>query len=161
MAKLQIRIDGDPILRKKSRKVEVFDDDLQQLIDDMYDTMYEADGVGLAAVQIGKLKRLIVLDDYEETKLVLINPECVAEEGSCEAMEGCLSVPDRMGKVERYEKVKINYMDEKGEEKTLEAEDFLARIIQHEMDHLEGILYTDRADEMYDVDKSQEGDEEK
>ncbi len=161
MAKLQIRIDGDPILRKKSRKVEVFDDDLQQLIDDMYDTMYEADGVGLAAVQIGKLKRLIVLDDYEETKLVLINPERVAEEGSCEAMEGCLSVPDRMGKVERYEKVKINYMDEKGEEKTLEAEDFLARIIQHEMDHLEGILYTDRADEMYDVDKSQEGDEEK
>ena len=159
MAKLQIRIDGDPILRKKSRKVEVFDDDLQQLIDDMYDTMYEADGVGLAAVQIGKLKRLIVLDDYEETKLVLINPERVAEEGSCEAMEGCLSVPDRMGKVERYEKVKINYMDEKGEEKTLEAEDFLARIIQHEMDHLEGILYTDRADEMYDVDKSQEGDE--
>lgn len=161
MAKLQIRIDGDPILRKKSRKVEVFDDDLQQLIDDMYDTMYEADGVGLAAVQIGKLKRLIVLDDYEETKLVLINPERVAEEGSCEAMEGCLSVPDRIGKVERYEKVKINYMDEKGEEKTLEAEDFLARIIQHEMDHLEGILYTDRADEMYDVDKSQEGDEEK
>ena len=161
MAKLQIRIDGDPILRKKSRKVEVFDDDLQQLIDDMYDTMYEADGVGLAAVQIGKLKRLIVLDDYEETKLVLINPERVAEEGSCEAMEGCLSVPDRMGKVERYEKVKINYMDEKGEEKTLEAEDFLARIIQHEMDHLEGILYTDRADEMYDVNKSQEGDEEK
>lgn len=160
MAKLQIRIDGDPILRKKSRRVEVFDDDLQQLIDDMYDTMYEADGVGLAAVQIGKLKRLIVLDDYEKTKLVLINPERVAEEGSCEAMEGCLSVPDRMGKVERYEKVKINYMDEKGEEKTLEAEDFLARIIQHEMDHLEGILYTDRADEMYDVDKSQEGDEE-
>lgn len=160
MAKLQIRIDDDPILRKKSRKVEVFDDDLQQLIDDMYDTMYQADGVGLAAVQIGKLKRLIVLDDYEETKLVLINPERVAEEGSCEAMEGCLSVPDRMGKVERYEKVKINYMDEKGEEKTLEAEDFLARIIQHEMDHLEGILYTDRADEMYDVDKSQEGDEE-
>lgn len=160
MAKLQIRIDGDPILRKKSRRVEVFDDDLQQLIDDMYDTMYEADGVGLAAVQIGKLKRLIVLDDYEKTKLVLINPERVAEEGSCEAMEGCLSVPDRMGKVERYEKVKINYMDEKGEEKTLEAEDFLARIIQHEMDHLEGILYTDRADEMYDLDKSQEGDEE-
>lgn len=160
MAKLQIRIDGDPILRKKSRRVEAFDDDLLQLIDDMYDTMYEADGVGLAAVQIGKLKRLIVLDDYEETKLVLINPERVAEEGSCEAMEGCLSVPDRMGKVERYEKVKINYMDEKGEEKTLEAEDFLARIIQHEMDHLEGILYTDRADEIYDVDKSREGDEE-
>ncbi|WP_077075228.1 peptide deformylase [Aedoeadaptatus urinae] len=160
MAKLQIRIDGDPILRKKSRRVEAFDDDLLQLIDDMYDTMYEADGVGLAAVQIGKLKRLIVLDDYEETKLVLINPERVAEEGSCEAMEGCLSVPERMGRVKRFEKIKINYTDEKGKEKTLEAEDFLARIIQHEMDHLEGILYTDRADEMYNVDKSREGDEE-
>ena len=160
MAQLQIRIDGDPILRKKSRKVETFDDSLQQLIDDMYDTMYGAEGVGLAAVQIGKLKRLIVLDDYEGTKLVLINPERVAEEGSCEAMEGCLSVPERMGKVERFEKVKINYMNEKGEEKTLEAEDFLARIIQHEMDHLEGILYTDRAEEMYNVNNSREGDEE-
>ena len=160
MAQLQIRIDGDPILRKKSRKVETFDDSLQQLIDDMYDTMYGAEGVGLAAVQIGKLKRLIVLDDYEGTKMVFINPERIAEEGSCEAMEGCLSVPERMGKVERFEKVKINYMDEKGEEKTLEAEDFLARIIQHEMDHLEGILYTDRAEEMYNVNNSREGDEE-
>ena len=75
-------------------------------------------------------------------------------------MEGCLSVPERMGKVERFEKVKINYMNEKGEEKTLEAEDFLARIIQHEMDHLEGILYTDRAEEMYNVNNSREGDEE-
>ena len=75
-------------------------------------------------------------------------------------MEGCLSVPERMGKVERFEKVKIKYMDEKGEEKTLEAEDFLARIIQHEMDHLEGILYTDRAEEMYNVNNSREGDEE-
>lgn len=160
MAQLQIRIDGDPILRKKSRKVETFDDSLQQLIDDMYDTMYGAEGVGLAAVQIGKLKRLIVLDDYEGTKMVLINPERVAEEGSCEATEACLSVPERMGKVERFEKVKINYMNEKGEEKTLEAEDFLARIIQHEMDHLEGILYTDRAEEMYNVNNSREGDEE-
>lgn len=160
MAKLQIRIDGDPILRKKSRKVETFDDSLKQLIDDMYDTMYGAEGVGLAAVQIGKLKRLIVLDDYEGTKMVLINPELVAEEGSCEAMEGCLSVPERMGKVERFEKVKINYMNEEGEEKALEAEDFLARIIQHEMDHLDGILYTDRAEEMYNVNNSREEDEE-
>ena len=160
MAKLQIRIDGDPILRKKSRKVEVIDEDLHRLIDDMYETMYEAQGVGLAAVQIGKLKQLIVIDDYEGTKIVLINPERVAEEGSSEALEGCLSVPERVGKVKRFEKVKINYTDRDGEEKTLEAEDFLARIIQHEMDHLEGILYTDLADEMFNIDPKQEGEAE-
>ena len=160
MAKLQIRIDGDPILRKKSRKVEVIDEDLHRLIDDMYETMYEAQGVGLAAVQIGKLKRLIVIDDYEGTKIVLINPERVAEEGSSEALEGCLSVPERVGKVKRFEKIKIKYTDRDGEEKTLEAEDFLARIIQHEMDHLEGILYTDLTDEMYDVEGSKESEAE-
>lgn len=160
MAKLQIRIDGDPILRKKSRKVEVIDEDLHRLIDDMYETMYEAQGVGLAAVQIGKLKQLIVIDDYEGTKIVLINPERVAEEGSSEALEGCLSVPERVGKVKRFEMIKINYTDRDGEEKTLEAEDFLARIIQHEMDHLEGILYTDLTDEMYDVDGSKESEAE-
>lgn len=160
MAKLQIRIDGDPILRKKSRKVETIDEDLRRLVDDMYETMYEAQGVGLAAVHIGKLKQLIVLDDYEGTKMVLINPERVAEEGSSEALEGCLSVPERMGRVKRYEKIKINYTDIEGEEKTLEAEDFLARIIQHEMDHLNGILYTDLADEMYNVDPAREGEEE-
>lgn len=160
MAKLQIRIDGDPILRKKSRKVEVIDENLHRLIDDMYETMYEAQGVGLAAVQIGKLKQLIVIDDYEGTKIVLINPERVAEEGSSEALEGCLSVPERVGKVKRFEKIKINYTDRDGEEKTMEAEDFLARIIQHEMDHLEGILYTDLTDEMYDVDGSKESEAE-
>lgn len=160
MAKLKIRIDGDPILRKKSRKVEAIDEDLHRLIDDMYETMYEAQGVGLAAVQIGKLKQLIVIDDYEGTKIVLINPERVAEEGSSEALEGCLSVPERVGKVKRFEKIKINYTDRDGEEKTLEAEDFLARIIQHEMDHLEGILYTDLTDEMYDVEGSKESEAE-
>lgn len=160
MAKLKIRIDGDPILRKKSRKVEAIDEDLHCLIDDMYETMYEAQGVGLAAVQIGKLKQLIVIDDYEGTKIVLINPERVAEEGSSEALEGCLSVPERVGKVKRFEKIKINYTDRDGEEKTLEAEDFLARIIQHEMDHLEGILYTDLTDEMYDVEGSKESEAE-
>ena len=160
MAKLKIRIDGDPILRKKSRKVEAIDEDLHRLIDDMYETMYEAQGVGLAAVQIGKLKQLIVIDDYEGTKIVLINPERVAEEGSSEALECCLSVPERVGKVKRFVKIKINYTDRDGEEKTLEAEDFLARIIQHEMDHLEGILYTDLTDEMYDVEGSSESEAE-
>ncbi|MDD7362941.1 MAG: peptide deformylase [Peptoniphilus sp.] len=160
MAILQIRTDGDPILHKKSREVEVFDEKLKRTIDDMYETMYDAEGVGLAAVQVGKLKRLIVIDDYEGTKIVLINPEVLEEAGESEALEGCLSVPERVGKVKRFETIKIKYRDPEGEEKTLEAEGFLARIIQHEMDHLEGILYTDIAEEMYTVNDREEAESE-
>ena len=153
MAILRIRTDEDPILRKKSREIETFDDNLKQLIYDMYETMYQAEGVGLAAVQIGKLKRMLVIDDYEGSKLVMINPKRVEESGDVEALEGCLSVPERVGKVKRFETVKVEYQTADGEETEIEAEDFLARIIQHEMDHLDGILYTDLAEEMYDVNK--------
>lgn len=153
MAILRIRTDEDPILRKKSREIETFDDNLKQLIDDMYETMYQAEGVGLAAVQIGKLKRMLVIDDYEGSKLVMINPQRVEESGDVEALEGCLSVPERVGKVKRFETVKVEYQTADGEETAIEAEGFLARIIQHEMDHLDGILYTDLAEEMYDVNK--------
>lgn len=153
MAILRIRTDEDPILRKKSREIETFDDNLKQLIDDMYETMYQAEGVGLAAVQIGKLKRMLVIDDYEGSKLVMINPKRVEESGDVEALEGCLSVPERVGKVKRFETVKVEYQTADGEETEIEAEGFLARIIQHEMDHLDGILYTDLAEEMYDVNK--------
>ena len=143
MAKLQIRIDGDPILRKKSRKVETIDEDLRRLVDDMYETMYEAQGVGLAAVQIGKLKQLIVLDDYEGTKMVLINPERVAEEGSSEALEGCLSVPGMAGQVTRPNYVKVKAMDEEMNEVIYEGTELLARAFCHEIDHLDGKMYTD------------------
>ena len=153
MAILRIRTDEDPILRKKSREIETFDDSLKQLIDDMYETMYQAEGVGLAAVQIGKLKRMLVIDDYEGSKLVMINPKRVKESGDVEALEGCLSVPERVGKVKRFETVKVEYQTADGEETAIEAEGFLARIIQHEMDHLDGILYTDLAEEMYDAHK--------
>lgn len=153
MAILRIRTDEDPILRKKSREIETFDDSLKQLIDDMYETMYQAEGVGLAAVQIGKLKRMLVIDDYEGSKLVMINPKRVEESGDVEALEGCLSVPERVGIVKRFETVKVEYQTADGEETAIEAEGFLARIIQHEMDHLDGILYTDLAEEMYDVNK--------
>lgn len=155
MAILQIRTDDDPILRKKSREIDPVDPSLNQLIDDMFETMYAAEGVGLAAVQIGKLKRLIVIDDYEGAKLVLMNPERIEASGDQEGLEGCLSVPDRVGKVKRFEKVTIEYTTSEGEKKTFEAEGFLARIIQHEMDHLEGILYTDLAEEVFEVDKGQ------
>lgn len=153
MAILRIRTDEDPILRKKSREIESFDDNLKQLIDDMYETMYQAEGVGLAAVQIGKLKRMLVIDDYEGSKFVMINPKRVEESGDVEALEGCLSVPERVGKVKRFETVKVEYQTADGEETAIEAEGFLARIIQHEMDHLDGILYTDLAEEMYDINK--------
>lgn len=159
MAILRIRTDEDPILRKKSREIETFDDNLKQLIDDMYETMYQAEGVGLAAVQIGKLKRMLVIDDYEGSKLVMINPKRVEESGDVEALEGCLSVPERVGKVKRFETVKVEYQMADGEETAIEAEGFLARIIQHEMDHLDGILYTDLAEEMFDINKASDEDE--
>ncbi|MDO5300986.1 MAG: peptide deformylase [Tissierellia bacterium] len=145
MAIRTIRIDGDPILSKKSRTVEKFDESLNQLIEDMFETMYEADGVGLAAVQIGILKRLLVMDDYEGTKKVLINPVIESHEGWEPGIEGCLSVPDKNGIVERYKKITVSYQDQEGNPQTLEAEDLVARIIQHEMDHLNGILYTEVA----------------
>lgn len=159
MAILRIRTDEDPILRKKSREIETFDDNLKQLIDDMYETMYQAEGVGLAAVQIGKLKRMLVIDDYEGSKLVMINPKRVEESGDVEALEGCLSVPERVGKVKRFETVKVEYQTADGEETAIEAEGFLARIMQHEMDHLDGILYTDLAEEMFDINKESDEDE--
>lgn len=156
MAKLQIRTDGDPILRKKSRAVEQFDDALHTLIEDMYETMYATEGVGLAAVQIGKLKRLLVIDDYEGHKLVLINPEIVEKSGAESGIEACLSVPERAGEVERATHIVVSYKDARGEARTLEADAFLARIVQHEMDHLEGILFTDRAEEMYVLEPKEE-----
>lgn len=159
MAILKIRTDEDPILRKKSREVDTFDDNLKQLIDDMYETMYDAEGVGLAAVQIGKLKRMLVIDDYEGSKLVMINPKRIEESGDVEALEGCLSVPERVGKVKRFETVKVEYQTADGEETEIEAEGFLARIIQHEMDHLDGILYTDLAEEMFDINTESGEDE--
>lgn len=158
MAILNIRTDEDPILRKKSRKVEKIDEDLKSFIEDMYETMYDAQGVGLAAVQVGRLKRLVVLDDYNGSKITLINPviESLGED-QVDGMEGCLSVPDRMGKIKRAQKVTVSYQDIDGDRKIIEAEDFLARIIQHELDHLEGILYTDKASELYNTEDVEQG----
>lgn len=151
MAKLRIRTDEDPILRKKSREVSTFDDHLRETIKDMFETMYDAEGVGLAAVQVGKLKRLIVIDDYDGTKMALVNPVRIEESGEDEALEACLSVPERAGKVKRYNEIRIKYQNEEGAEQIMEAKDFLARILQHEMDHLDGILYIDIAEEVFDV----------
>ncbi|CDZ74754.1 peptide deformylase [Peptoniphilus sp. ING2-D1G] len=159
LALRMIRTDEDPILKKKSRIVEKFDDKLKILIEDMYETMDNAQGVGLAAPQIGVLKRLIVVDDNEETRLTLINPEITHAEGAEIAYEACLSVPERQGEVERATHITVNYVDVDNNKQQIEARDTLARILQHEIDHLNGILYTDIAKSVYVVtDKEKEGE---
>lgn len=140
-----IRTDDDPILRKTSRPVTVFDDKLNVLIEDMIETMHHAEGVGLAAPQIGILKRLIVIDLYdEEGPLALINPEIIETSGNQCQEEGCLSLPGRQGFVNRPEWVKVRFQDEVGEWYEIEGEELLARVLCHEIDHLNGILYIDK-----------------
>ncbi|AWI03940.1 peptide deformylase [Clostridium drakei] len=143
MALRNIRKYGDDLLRKKSRKVENIDDRIVTLLDDMAETMYEADGVGLAAPQVGILKRVVVID-VGEGILKLVNPEIISTEGSYIDEEGCLSVPGEQGKVERPYKVKVKALNEKGEEIIVEGEELLARALCHEIDHLEGILFVDK-----------------
>ena len=146
MAIREIRKDGDPVLRKKSKPVEVVDDKIREIVRDMIDTMYEADGVGLAAPQVGILKRIIVIDIYDDTGVkVLINPEFIEKSGMQEDSEGCLSVPGVTGLVKRPEYVKIKGLNEKGEEVVYEGTELLARAFCHEVDHLEGVLFTDLA----------------
>lgn len=158
MAIRKIRTDEDPILRKKSKMVSNYSDRLKVLVEDMYETMDVAYGVGLAAPQVGILKRVIVIDNRDEEngkRFYMINPEIIEKEGVEVGMEGCLSVPGKQGTVERSKDIKVKYNDLSGEEKILEAEDFLARILQHEIDHLDGILYTDKAIEMYEAESEE------
>lgn len=145
MALRTIRTYKEEILRKKSRKVDVVNNRIKILIEDMLDTMYEADGVGLAAPQIGILKRVIVVDiDDGAGAIALINPEIVYSEGVTVEEEGCLSIPGEMGSVERPQKVRIKALNPEGEKVEIEAEDLLARALCHEIDHLDGILFTDK-----------------
>ena len=145
MALRQIRVDGDEILRKISKKVDVIDDSLKSLVDDMFETMYHAVGVGLAAPQIGILKRIIVID-IEVIKKVMINPEIISESTTDmqDGPEGCLSVPGIEDTVRRPKLLTVRYMNLDGEIVTEEARDLYARVICHEVDHLNGILFTDK-----------------
>ncbi len=147
MAILPIRVYPDPVLRVRCQAVEIFDAELDQLVDDMVDTMRAAPGVGLAASQVGVEKRLTVIDvssDEEESELhVLVNPVLLEESGQNLDIEGCLSVPDITEKVERPERVKIRAQDLKGKPFELEGVGLLARAICHEIDHLDGILFVD------------------
>ncbi len=143
MAIRQLRFEDDEILRKKSRVIDKIDDRVKVLVEDLIDTMIEQDGVGLAAPQVGVLKRVVVVD-IGEGPITMINPEILSEEGEYIDDEGCLSVPGKSGKVLRPRKVTVKFTDIDGEEQVMEGEDLLARAFCHEIDHLEGILYTDK-----------------
>ena len=134
---------GDPILRKKSRTVEVFDRRIATLVEDMFETMYEANGVGLAAPQVGVLKQIVVMDVDDGNQYVLINPEIIEQSGSQTGQEGCLSVPGKAGMVTRPNHVVVRAYDENMEQFELEGEELLARCICHECAHLHGQLYVD------------------
>ncbi len=158
MALRQVRIDGDPILRKKSKAVRKITDRIEVLLEDMIETMEVEEGVGLAAPQVGVLRRIVVID-IGEGPIKMINPEIYSEVGEEIGPEGCLSVPGKAGTVERPTEIKVKYMDENGKKQDLEAEGFLARVICHELDHLNGVLYTDKVIDYLDLDE--EDDEEK
>lgn len=143
MAIREIRLIGDSILNKKCKPVKAVNERTQQLIDDMIDTMKEANGVGLAAPQVGVLKRIVVIETEPENVHVLINPEIILKEGEQEGYEGCLSVPGKSGIVKRPNHVVAKAYDREMKEYTLEGEGLLARAICHECEHLDGELYVD------------------
>lgn len=143
MATRQLRFEGDEILRKRSREIEKIDDKIKTLAEDMVETMYKEEGVGLAGPQIGMLKRIIVVD-IGEGPIVAINPVITAQDGEEVDMEGCLSVPGKSGKVSRPYAVRVEYTDLDGESQAIDAEGFLARAFCHEIDHLNGVLYIDK-----------------
>lgn len=143
--------DSDPVLREKAKPIPSITPNVQKLLDDMTDTMYENAGVGLAAPQIGILKRAIVMDCGEEHGglIQLINPEIVSKEGEQFGREGCLSVSGLVGDVRRAQKCAVKGLDRDGKEVVIEGTDLLARCIQHEVDHLNGVLFTDVAERIY------------
>ena len=144
MAILEIKKYGDPVLREKSQAVEQITPEILSLITDMIETMYFASGIGLAAPQVGVLKRIIVVEGEEEGAIALINPKIVKQEGKVIAEEGCLSFPDLYAEVQRFLRVTVKALDPQGKEVEITREDLVARALQHEIDHLEGILFVDK-----------------
>lgn len=144
MALRKIRTGSDPVLRKICKSVENITQATLTLLDDMADTMYDSDGVGLAAPQVGILRRIVVID-VGEGLVELINPKILETSGSQSGPEGCLSIPGASAEVERPSYAKVKALNRKGEEIIVEGRDFMARAICHELDHLDGILYIDKA----------------
>ena len=147
MAIRNIRKMGDDVLRKPSKEIKEMTPRLQTLVDDMFETMYQAYGVGLAAPQVGILKRLVVIDTYEGQPLVLVNPKIVEKDGEQIGDEGCLSLPGKVAVVKRPNHVICEALDRDMNPITVEGEGLLARAICHELDHLDGVLYPDVAEE--------------
>jgi len=145
MATRIVRKNGDEVLRKKCKKVEVIDEKIKELVEDMLETMYKNNGVGLAAPQVGVLKRVVVIDLYDNNgPIVLINPEIIKEKGKQEVDEGCLSFPNQFAKIIRPAEVTVKALDIDGKERIIKGKELLAQAISHEVDHLEGILFVDK-----------------
>lgn len=151
MALRNIVLEGDPILRKRCRPVDQVNDRIRMVLDDMVETMREYHGVGLAAPQVGMMRRMFVAEPEEGRVYCFVNPELVEACGSQTGDEGCLSVPGYQGTVERPEKIRIRGLDREGNQQEYEFEGFDAVVMTHELDHLEGILYTDKSTKIYEV----------
>jgi len=152
MAIRMIVLEPDEVLHKRAKEVAVVTSNVKKLLDDMAHTMYDAEGVGLAAPQVGILKRLIVIDADDENGLIkMINPEIIYSEGEQLGPEGCLSIPGINGDVRRAETVTVKGLNREGEEITITGSGLLARAFQHEIDHLNGVLFTDIAEKVYEM----------
>lgn len=149
MAIREIRLQTDEILKKRSREVEVVDDRIREILNDMDETMHHSNGVGLAAVQVGILKRMIVIDiNYDGTPSIkLINPVIVKQKGEQEVEEGCLSFPNQFAKVMRPKEVTVKGLNENGKPVTIKGKDLLAQALCHEIDHLNGVLFVEKMEE--------------
>ena len=156
MALRKILTEDDETLRKKSRPVTEVTDRIRGILDDMAETMHDAHGVGLAAPQVGILRRMFVVQIDDENLYELINPQIVESDGDQYGEEGCLSVPGYVGMVHRAEYVRIQGLDRNGNSVEYEGEGLLARAFQHEYDHLDGIIYTDKADDIHFAESEEE-----
>ena len=148
MAVLPIRLLPDPVLRQKAKRIRYVDRSIQRLIEDMFETMHAAPGVGLAAPQVGIPLRVAVISVPDEEDIVLINPQIVRKTGERLVNEGCLSVPGYVGEIKRAEKVTVKGRDRNGKEIRIKADELLAQALEHEIDHLNGVLYIDHLDSM-------------
>lgn len=158
LAKLDIRLQGDPVLRKIAKPVKKVGPAVRSLLKDMAETMYAANGAGLAAPQVGIAKRMIVVDAGDGL-IELVNPELIRAEGQEIGAEGCLSIPGLVGEVERFAKVTVTCLDHDGRRRWIEGEGLLARVLQHEIDHLNGVLFTDKALAVHEARSEDEADE--
>lgn len=160
MAIREVRTMGDPILEKVCKPVKEMNERTMEIIEDMFETMYETNGVGIAAPQVGIMKRIVCMDVGDGNQYVMINPEIIELSGSQTGMEGCLSVPGKRGQVTRANYAKVKALNENMEEIIIEGEELLARCIQHECDHLDGILYVSKVEgELVDKEVEDEDEE--